>query len=170
MKGINVTEILAIIAMFIIVEAEKSESAVGVEIVAPTEGGQLQREKRSILLAKTLAFGKGLLIGKVAGIALGAHLGYYGGLYDRAYGGYGGYRGYGGDGGYGGHGGYGGYGGHGGYEAMITILAKVEANSEDPTARANPPVQAMVVAGEGEATPPARPVLLLLDMDGVDEI
>lgn len=49
-------------------------------------------------------------------------------------------------------------------EAMITILAKVEANSEDPTARANPPVQAMVVAGEGEATPPARPVLLLLDM------
>lgn len=47
------------------------ESAVGVEIVAPTEGGQLQREKRSILLAKTLAFGKGLLIGKVAGIALG---------------------------------------------------------------------------------------------------
>jgi hypothetical protein len=46
-------------------------SAVDVEVVAPTDDGQLQREKRSILLAKGLAFGKGLLIGKVAGLALG---------------------------------------------------------------------------------------------------
>jgi hypothetical protein len=49
-------------------------------------------------------------------------------------------------------------------EAMITILATVETNTEDPPARVSRPVQATVVAGEGEATPPARPVLLLLHM------
>jgi hypothetical protein len=45
-------------------------------------------------------------------------------------------------------------------EAVITTPAMVEPNTQDPTARASPPVPAMVAAGEGEATPPASPVLL----------
>jgi hypothetical protein len=37
--------------------------------------------------------------------------------------------------------------------------AMLEPNTQDPTARDSPPVPIMVTAGEGEATPPASPVL-----------
>jgi hypothetical protein len=47
------------------------ESAIGVGVEEPSDTGHLQREKRSILLAKGLALGKGLLIGKLAGLAVG---------------------------------------------------------------------------------------------------
>jgi hypothetical protein len=47
------------------------ESAIGVRVEETSDTGHLQREKRSILLAKGLAFGKGLLIGKLAGLAIG---------------------------------------------------------------------------------------------------
>jgi hypothetical protein len=47
----------------------ESEVVIGDE--APEENGQLHRQKRFILLAKGLAFGKGLLIGKLAGFSLG---------------------------------------------------------------------------------------------------
>jgi hypothetical protein len=45
-------------------------------------------------------------------------------------------------------------------EALITTPAMVELSVQDPTARASPPVPAMLAAGEGEASPPASPVLL----------
>jgi hypothetical protein len=48
-------------------------------------------------------------------------------------------------------------------EAMIptpAMVESVESNTQDPPARDGPPVPAIVTAGEGEATPPARPVLL----------
>ena len=46
-------------------------SAIGVGVEEASDIGHLQRQKRSILLAKGLAFGKGLLIGKLAGLAVG---------------------------------------------------------------------------------------------------
>jgi hypothetical protein len=46
-------------------------SAIGVGVEEASGVGQLQREKRSILLAKGLVLGKGLLIGKLAGLAVG---------------------------------------------------------------------------------------------------
>jgi hypothetical protein len=46
-------------------------SAIGVGVEEASGVGQLQREKRSILLAKGLVFGKGLLFGKLAGLAVG---------------------------------------------------------------------------------------------------
>jgi hypothetical protein len=45
-------------------------------------------------------------------------------------------------------------------EAMITTPTMAEPNTQDPTARASPQVPAIVTTGEGEATPPASPVLL----------
>jgi hypothetical protein len=47
-----------------------SESAVAIGVTS-AEDEPLHREKRSILLLKALAFGKGLLIGKLAGLAVG---------------------------------------------------------------------------------------------------
>jgi len=46
-------------------------SAIGVGVKETSSTGHLQREKRTILLAKGLAFGKGLLIDKLAGLAAG---------------------------------------------------------------------------------------------------
>lgn len=46
-------------------------SAIGVGVEEASGTGHLQREKRTILLAKGLAFGKGLLVGKLAGLAVG---------------------------------------------------------------------------------------------------
>jgi len=46
-------------------------SAIGVGVKEASGTGHLQREKRTILLAKGLAFGKGLLIGKLAGLSIG---------------------------------------------------------------------------------------------------
>jgi len=46
-------------------------SAIGVGVKEASGIGHLQREKRTILLAKGLGFGKGLLIGKLAGLAVG---------------------------------------------------------------------------------------------------
>jgi hypothetical protein len=54
---------------FVLVDVPEAAVAVGVGTSA--EDKQLQREKRSILLLKGLAFGKGLLIGKLAGLAVG---------------------------------------------------------------------------------------------------
>jgi hypothetical protein len=46
-------------------------STIGVGVQEASGTGQLQREKRTILLGKGLALGKGLLIGKLAGLAVG---------------------------------------------------------------------------------------------------
>jgi hypothetical protein len=46
-------------------------SAIGVGVEEASGTGHLQREKRTILLAKGLALGKGLVIGKLAGLAVG---------------------------------------------------------------------------------------------------
>jgi hypothetical protein len=55
--------------MFASVDVPESAVAVGVQTSADDE--PLQRGKRSILLLKALAFGKGLVIGKLAGLAVG---------------------------------------------------------------------------------------------------
>lgn len=52
-------------------------------------------------------------------------------------------------------------------EVMITTRTMADPNTQDRTAKASPPVPAMVAAGEEEATPPASPVLLR--MGSVDE-
>jgi hypothetical protein len=58
-------------AVFQFPSVDVPESAVAVGVGTSAEDEPLQRKKRSILLLKTLAFGKGLLIGKLAGLAVG---------------------------------------------------------------------------------------------------
>jgi hypothetical protein len=57
--------------VFQCVSVDVPESAVALELGTSAEDKPLQRGKRSILLLKALAFGKGLVIGKLAGLAVG---------------------------------------------------------------------------------------------------
>jgi hypothetical protein len=57
--------------VFCFVLVHDLESATGAVVEETSDTERLQREKRSILLLKGLAFGKGLLIGKLAGLAVG---------------------------------------------------------------------------------------------------
>jgi hypothetical protein len=67
----NYIELIMCQAVRHVVLVDYLGSAIGVRVEEASGIGHLQREKRSILLAKGLALGKGLLIGKLAGVAVG---------------------------------------------------------------------------------------------------